>query len=1318
MERVPLRTLIRPRPQPETTLDLSRSVAQPEATVSTYVFTDSIRGHFEEIMEHVARGEGQGFWIQAEYGAGKTHFLATLACLLADDDALWEQVRDDAIRPYRNRLRATRLFPVVISLRGEAETGAVNTRPLFDVIEQGLARSLEEYGLRDAVRLTLADDLLDWFTGQPEGTRGDIESYVRRQSGQSPDALREYEGDAALADLLREYCDEHDIRPQVASTVKARLRHVYEQLTSPDLPGGAYDGLLFVIDEYEGWEKSRPRGSSQQARDEDLLETMAFVLTRGEGLRIFTVVASQTEVPAKLRGEHGGDRFINVPLLAGAEHDYDLIVSHRVRELEPERLPEVGEYYHYYAQQFDFARDLNEPQFHDIFPFQPRCFDVVRRITARELPTARSGILIFWQALNRPQLLDRDTLIRIADLLESDHLRECLNTTIYRPADDAHRVAHEGLESLGLEPADLKLAQDVLATLFLWHLAHLQRPRPLSLKELAQATLTVSDLLRAEDAVAYVLGRMRELGQVRFDDQGASFVVTGGEGPTPVEIFDRYRAEALRDDHGIAQAWTKGLFLTPGETGGQAGLFGDFQPDEMKRFRAEFRRLEYSGEVVVATRWQLDWGLPLPSEDVHFRIIILTSHRPDAVEPADLQDPRIAVIAPSELADEAQAAAVDYLAWQNMERHYRDRAGPEAEKMRDWLATKRGSVLSDLLMKQTGLYRSSAVVTRDGLAVSMREAMGLAGTERRITYVVARLLAAAYRDLPVEPGKLRSLLRPNDAGKLFGGLLGRQETSAARAALRNYGVGLGLVHPDRPTGFRPTDCQAFDLISAMLGEYEAQGRELPVWRIYEHLSGVPYGLPYPLVQLYLLAFVRHGQPRVELTLKPGHRLTIRNGQPLPRPALTMTNVVDVDWKLGLDRWFDALIPARGPSWNDAVAFAREIKPDLHATSDPAEIERQDNALRAAMEALSQEVGTIQGSLGALARSLTFAQGELTEQANEVLKRVLALGQAGAQGYQAFHGQVQEHYGSPDPLREDVGVYSRLRQLAGYAAEIQETRAYLDALALRPEDGELAGDRMLLLGQLSLEELERNPALWPSISDSFRQLKGRYRTAYQKHHRDTYQASKELRARLEDVDQRLHALELLNTITELGDPVGEDLAEGYTRLQEQLRPCPVTEVAAVDVEAHPVCTACGLPLTGRAPAAEVETFLSNLERALQEQRRRLSAEAVRRVLERAGAPETGGDELARLMEAARAAEIARLVDVLDERVAESIRRLLVEDGLVTAPAEVFARLAELHPTVGEDEIPPTVGDFEQLLRQALDEAQKAHPDKKTVRLSLR
>jgi len=168
----------------------------------------------------------------------------------------------------------------------------------------------------------------------------------------------------------------------------------------------------------------------------------------------------------------------------------------------------------------------------------------------------------------------------------------------------------------------------------------------------------------------------------------------------------------------------------------------------------------------------------------------------------------------------------------------------------------------------------------------------------------------------------------------------------------------------------------------------------------------------------------------------------------------------------------------------------------------------------------------------------------------------------------------------------------------------------------------------------------------------------------------------------------------------------------------LTPCSVTQVREVDVTGRPACAACGLPLATPAPTAEVEAFLGDVERALGEQKRRLSAEAVHRVLARAGAGGAPGDELARLMEAAQAAEIVRLVDVLDERVAGFIRRLLVADGIVIEPAAILVRLVELHPAVGDDEIPTAVRDFEQLLRQALEEAQQAHPDKKTVRVSLR
>ena len=75
MSRLPLRDLIVSKPRPQTTLSLVPAFHQQTAEmVETYIFTDTIRAHFEEILESVAQGHGQAFWVQAEYGAGKRIF--------------------------------------------------------------------------------------------------------------------------------------------------------------------------------------------------------------------------------------------------------------------------------------------------------------------------------------------------------------------------------------------------------------------------------------------------------------------------------------------------------------------------------------------------------------------------------------------------------------------------------------------------------------------------------------------------------------------------------------------------------------------------------------------------------------------------------------------------------------------------------------------------------------------------------------------------------------------------------------------------------------------------------------------------------------------------------------------------------------------------------------------------------------------------------------------------------------------------------------------------------------------------------------------
>ena len=303
MNLLPLGELILQRPRPEGTLSLIPAFQDHAAEmVASYVFTDTIRRYFGEILNTVAIGRGQGFWIQAEYGAGKTHFLAVLAALLANQgNPVWDGVQDEEIRRYRQQLQEARLFPVIVSLRGMGDADSLTEHTLLDVIiEEGFQRALEHARLDGRVRLTAAEDYIRWLEHETSSAvRQDVEAYVRSQTKQTGRDYRQSEGADALAQLIHQYCQKNAIGPRIAANVKDRLAHIFRQITG--LSGPRYNGLLVVIDEYEGWEKMH-RDPGGRARDEDVLETLAYLLPRDLGLQVYTIVASQSTVPAKLRG--------------------------------------------------------------------------------------------------------------------------------------------------------------------------------------------------------------------------------------------------------------------------------------------------------------------------------------------------------------------------------------------------------------------------------------------------------------------------------------------------------------------------------------------------------------------------------------------------------------------------------------------------------------------------------------------------------------------------------------------------------------------------------------------------------------------------------------------------------------------------------------------------------------------------------------------------------------------------------------------------------------------------------------------------------
>ncbi len=1311
MTLLPIRDLVIPKPQPKLTPSLVPAFQQnAQEMVETYIFTDTIRAHFEEILDTMARGRGQAFWVQAEYGAGKTHFLVTLAALLADtgDDSRWQFVQDGEIRQMQQRLRQTRLFPVVLSLRGQGAADSYLGRSLLDVLlEEGFQRAIADAGLANQVQVTSAEDILNWLEKKAgPAIQVDADAFVRKRTGQSTAEYRNNEGVTATADLLREYFASVGIKPELAVGVKDRLAHIYRQLT--DSSGPHYDGLLVVIDEYEGWEKNH-NTPEELSRDADLLETLGFLLPIDLGYQIYTIVASQSAVPAKLQGSQAGDRFINIPLLAQSnERDYDIIISHRARALDLNRTPEIKDHYDYYRQHFDFAQHLSEVEFRDIFPFQPRCFETIRRITARDLPTARSGLLVFWQVVNESDLLERSRLIRLADMVRSPHLVEdCLVKSVYKDSYNAYKAALEALPLLNLEPEDVPLAQDILLTLYLWYLVFMEHPRRLNLKELAEATLTTDDILRAEDTVAYVLNSLQVLRQVDFDNQSAIFVPTGGEGPSVLTIFNEHKKRVSRDPYRLRSALTKSLFFTPRETGGAGGLFSDFTLDTTVTRRVESRKLEYGGEVVVTSMLRLDLGLPLPKQDTHFRLVLLT---PEAMQLAvNLQDPRIAVVIPGDLTDEVRDAAAAYEAWHSMNEEYRQQTGREADDIRSWLDTQRQTIHNELTATHLKLYQAGEIRTRDSLGISAREAFGQGGNnDHRIAHIVERLLAAAYPNLPLPTDQLRSTLSPGEVGKVFEGYFNKKARTADVTATRSYGIGLGLSHRDKPEYFAPqTEVEVFKLIESMLAE--RHGSDLPIWQLYDKLSTWPFGLPYAIIQLYLLAFVRRANPRVDLLLKPQHNLRTRDGQPILRDRLTASNVVDLAWRVGLENNFDALVPSAGPQWNDVLPYARELVEDLKATTDQAEIEGQFQRLTQALTKLQGDVNKQQQSLKALAGALNTT---LPPETNETLNRLTQLVAETPASYGDFQERLEEILANPIGLREAMQAFTHWQELTSLAAEISTTKRYLDEVALRETDRDLAADRMTILAQIRLDDLLRNPAMWPRLHNDFENFIGRYRNEYQKHHRDYYAKVTRLRESLAEAPHRLEALGQLNRIEGLGQPTGQDLAQRYQALTQKLEVCNIG-VNEVSVEYQPACSACRLRLVDRPPEEGVKIFMRDLDEALNRKTRQLATEAVNRVLARGGR-----NDLTTLLEAAQASNLATLVDVMSPDLADFINRLLAEESILTAPTDVLSQLVQEYPSLEEKDIAQVCVLFEQLLKQAFAEARQAHPDKKTIRLMLR
>ncbi len=248
--------------------------------------------------------------------------------------------------------------------------------------------------------------------------------------------------------------------------------------------------------------------------------------------------------------------------------------------------------------------------------------------------------------------------------------------------------------------------------------------------------------------------------------------------------------------------------------------------------------------------------------------------------------------------------------------------------------------------------------------------------------------------------------------------------------------------------------------------------------------------------------------------------------------------------------------------------------------------------------------------------------------------------------------AQALYGHPMALAEDVYLARCLCRELDTALELAAMRRYLASAAVPEAMAELETDRRMGLETASFATLFHAPHRLDDMRATFEVFRKRYRAAYVAHHRRYWRSAAALRRALREAAVAARALERLNTLRELGRPVGEESLSCYRTLLSQTEACIVDEGLEGLLADRTACPSCRITLSDEPPEGEVQEALQGLSSALARQQARLSSEAVRKILA-AGK----GERLERFLQVVQASDLTGLANVLDDELLAFLRELL-------------------------------------------------------------
>jgi hypothetical protein len=645
--------------------EASRKARKPELKTIEEFQIDPVRPFLTDILRNMAapwkrerkdNPVGQGYWIQAEFGSGKSHLLCCLSALALGRKDAWDIVKkkeDASGRGKRESLyrfweegieaksgKGTKgIFVIVKTLVG-AGSGTVGLtdkgRRLSEYIldsakeqiQVELGKSISLYPVELLADRFISKDLdlyrkkLATFLRDPkyfdEDEYEEVDDFIRTiQQNKTP----EYKKSCGNK-LWQFYTEYLEVTPQIAAETEDILTHMMETILAE-----GYSGVLLVLDEVSLFMKNRDE--DQRTDDEKTLVVLSNRLAKIHNLPVWTVCAAQQAIESKMGVKNiiADDRLKLVKLLEEDKDYYDIVLA-RVRKIKEPAA--ISNYYLHYKRGFTWPNSIGEPDFRHFFPFHKPAIEVLRAITY-ELTTTRSAIHFMHQTLKHQIKNKGRELIRLWELFDETIRYEedpsgvhaglvAIKTkreTDYRAYESCRRQI-DGLTK-GLLKHYRDKAVKVIQTLFLYHISR-TRQQGITPEDIANSVLIERDADANPDennqhyeTIAENLKKeLRQIAQAFDEEKRPRYrfdpVFTGVD---PREEFQKARDEAESNEAMQKEAWEHLLALdewpvrtrqmTIDLSGGVRSIFRDIAP-----FVApwEERSAGHSGDRNLDVVWQ------------------------------------------------------------------------------------------------------------------------------------------------------------------------------------------------------------------------------------------------------------------------------------------------------------------------------------------------------------------------------------------------------------------------------------------------------------------------------------------------------------------------------------------------------------------------------------------------------------------------------------------------------------------------------------------------------------------------------------------